>query len=177
MPPNYPSTSPDQYERAFNFGGDVYYGSINVRQEHRPLPGTPRRAGRSIADCRGAWTGQEGTRSVAARLALSRCSPGGDDHFRAFRQWKLALQHHDAVVDATTDFHPRILSRLVIGIKSTPARSQAVILIWPRPITVPLPMWIHAAAARRGERGPGPTGRASEPATPRSSTSAFCDPE
>src|SRR5208337_144056 len=22
-PPNYPSTSPDQYERAFNFGGDV----------------------------------------------------------------------------------------------------------------------------------------------------------
>src|SRR5208337_5371640 len=24
-PPNYPSTSPDQYERAFNFGGDVIY--------------------------------------------------------------------------------------------------------------------------------------------------------
>jgi len=46
-------------------------------------------------------------------LGLGR-SPGGDDHFRAFRQWKLALQHHDAVVDATTDFHTRILSRPVI---------------------------------------------------------------
>ena len=34
-------------------------------------------------------------------------------------QVEFALQHHDAVVHATTDFHTRILSRLVIGIKST----------------------------------------------------------
>src|SRR5208283_1379277 len=45
---------------------------IDVRQEHRPLPGTPRCAGRSNADSRGAWTGREGTRSVAHRPALSR---------------------------------------------------------------------------------------------------------
>src|SRR5208337_1140764 len=28
-PPNYPSTSPDQYERAFNFGGDVIVALSN----------------------------------------------------------------------------------------------------------------------------------------------------
>jgi hypothetical protein len=52
------------------------------------------------------------------RLCLGR-SAGGNDHFHAFRQWELALQDHDAVVDATTDFHTRILSRLVVWIKST----------------------------------------------------------
>ena len=29
-PPNYPSTSPDQYERAFNFGGDVNIGTLGL---------------------------------------------------------------------------------------------------------------------------------------------------
>src|SRR5208337_857034 len=29
-PPNYPSTSPDQYERAFNFGGDVSLDSLGT---------------------------------------------------------------------------------------------------------------------------------------------------
>jgi len=47
------------------------------------------------------------------RLCLG-CSAGGNDHFRAFRQSELALQDHDAIVDATTDFHTRILSRPVI---------------------------------------------------------------
>src|SRR5208337_5160218 len=28
-PPNYPSTSPDQYERAFNFGGDVKVANLH----------------------------------------------------------------------------------------------------------------------------------------------------
>jgi hypothetical protein len=47
------------------------------------------------------------------RLCLGR-SAGGNDHFRAFRQWELALQNHDVVVNVTTDFHTGILSRLVI---------------------------------------------------------------
>jgi hypothetical protein len=46
------------------------------------------------------------------RLCLGR-SIGGNDHFRAFRQSEFALQDHDAIVDATMDFHTRILNRLV----------------------------------------------------------------
>ena|SRR5208337_1535064 len=42
------------------------------------------------------------------RLCLGR-SAGGNDHFRAFRQSEVALQDDAAVVDATTDFHTRIL--------------------------------------------------------------------
>ena len=75
--------------------------------------------GRSIADCRGAWTGQEGTRSVASRPALSRAQPRRRRSLPCLPAMGLALQDHDAVVDATTDFHTRILSRLVIWIKST----------------------------------------------------------
>ena len=55
--------------------------------------------------------------------------------------------------------HGRVRYRYGVPGNSDPARSQAVILIWPRPITVPLPMWIHAAAARRERKGAGTDGK------------------
>jgi hypothetical protein len=84
---------------------------INVGEKHLPRPESPRCVRRLDSRCR-ADRFERGAPESAfwERSALFRWRRIGHGHGRSLRQRELALQNHDAVVDATTDFHTCILS-------------------------------------------------------------------